>query len=128
MKVLKDLRFIKCKKGLTIEDILFLVILFVNLGIVLMVLSQGMSGNDYWWHVKTGEWILHHGRIPENDIFKGLADLDERGYFVPENIVSTKTPGVFVAGDCCAKTLRQVATACSDGAYAAIEACNFLSK
>ena len=72
VKVLKDLRFIKCKKGLTIENILFLVILFVNLGIVLMVLSQGMSGNDYWWHVKTGEWILHHGRIPENDIFSWI--------------------------------------------------------
>ena len=72
--------------------------------------------------------FLAVGLVPENDIFKGLADLDERGYFVPENIVSTKTPGVFVAGDCCAKTLRQVATACSDGAYAAIEACNFLSK
>ena len=51
---------------------------------------------------------------------------DDRGYFVPQNICHTKTPGIFVAGDCCAKTLRQVATACSDGAYAAIAACDYL--
>ena len=36
------------------------------------------------------------------------------------------TPGVFVAGDCRAKSLRQVATACSDGARAAVAACEFL--
>jgi thioredoxin reductase (NADPH) len=66
------------------------------------------------------------GLIPENDAFKGLVDLDERGYFVPQNICNTKTPGLFVAGDCNAKTLRQVATACSDGAYAAIAACDYL--
>ena len=72
--------------------------------------------------------FLAVGLVPENGNFASLADLDERGYFVPESIVGTKTPGVFVAGDCCAKTLRQVTTACSDGAYAAIEACNYLSK
>jgi len=72
--------------------------------------------------------FLAVGLVPENGNFVSLADLDERGYFVPESIVGTKTPGVFVAGDCCAKTLRQVTTACSDGAYAAIEACNYLSK
>ena len=72
--------------------------------------------------------FLAVGLVPENGNFASLADLDERGYFVPESIVGTKTPGVFVAGDCCAKILRQVTTACSDGAYAAIEACNYLSK
>ena len=70
--------------------------------------------------------FLAVGLVPENDAFASLADLDERGYFVPENICHTKTPGIFVAGDCCTKTLRQVATACSDGAYAAIAACDFL--
>ncbi|SEQ65158.1 thioredoxin reductase (NADPH) [Lachnospiraceae bacterium NE2001] len=72
--------------------------------------------------------FLAVGLVPENEAFGSLADLDERGYFVPENIVGTKTPGIFVAGDCCAKTLRQVATACSDGAYAAIAACDYLKK
>ena len=55
-------------------------------------------------------------------IFTGLADVDSAGYFVAEDICNTKTPGIYVAGDCRAKTLRQVATACSDGAYAAMAA------
>ena len=70
--------------------------------------------------------FLAVGLVPENGAFAGLAELDDRGYFVPQNICHTKTPGIFVAGDCCAKTLRQVATACSDGAYAAIAACDYL--
>ena len=70
--------------------------------------------------------FLAVGLVPENDAFAELADLDERGYFVPDNICHTKTPGIFVAGDCCTKTLRQVATACSDGAYAAIAACDYI--
>ncbi|SNU09374.1 thioredoxin reductase (NADPH) [Lachnospiraceae bacterium] len=70
--------------------------------------------------------FLAVGLVPENGAFASLAELDERGYFVPQNICHTKTPGLFVAGDCCSKTLRQVATACSDGAYAAIGACDYL--
>ena len=70
--------------------------------------------------------FLAVGLVPDNGAFSSLAELDERGYFVPQNICHTKTPGLFVAGDCCSKTLRQVATACSDGAYAAIGACDYL--
>ncbi|MCR5203303.1 MAG: FAD-dependent oxidoreductase [Lachnospiraceae bacterium] len=72
--------------------------------------------------------FLAVGLIPDNDAFKDLTDLDERGYFVPENICHTKTPGLFVAGDCCQKTLRQVTTACADGAYAAVWATEFLNS
>ena len=72
--------------------------------------------------------FLAVGLVPENDAFKELADLDERGYFVPDNICNTKTPGLFVAGDCCQKTLRQVTTACADGAYAAISACDYIKS
>lgn len=66
--------------------------------------------------------FLAIGLVPENGIFTGLADVDGAGYFVAEDICNTKTPGIYVAGDCRAKTLRQVATACSDGAYAAMAA------
>ena len=72
--------------------------------------------------------FLAIGLVPENGAFAEWADLDERGYFKPSDIVNTKTPGIFVAGDCCQKTLRQVTTACSDGAYAAIRACDYLQK
>ena len=70
--------------------------------------------------------ILAVGLVPDNDAFAELAKLDDRGYFVSSENCTTATPGIFVAGDCRVKTLRQVATACSDGAYAAIEACNFI--
>ena len=72
--------------------------------------------------------FLAIGLVPENSAFSELAELDNRGYFVPENICDTKTPGLFVAGDCCTKTLRQVTTASSDGAYAAIHACDYLNR
>ncbi len=71
--------------------------------------------------------FLAVGLVPENSAFAKYADLDSRGYFVPDDIVNTKTPGLFVAGDCCQKTLRQVTTACADGAYAAIRACDFIN-
>ena len=66
------------------------------------------------------------GLIPENGIYSEYADLDERGYFLSDESTLTKTPGVFVAGDCRKKTVRQVTTACADGAAAALAACEFL--
>lgn len=71
--------------------------------------------------------FLAIGLVPDNGPYAELAQLDARGYFDADESCRTKTPGVFVAGDCRAKTLRQVATACSDGAVAAIAACNYLN-
>ena len=70
--------------------------------------------------------FLAVGLIPENGAFKDLAELDGRGYFAADESCLTKTPGIFVAGDCRAKTLRQVVTACADGAMAAIAAGKYL--
>ena len=70
--------------------------------------------------------FLAVGLVPENDAFAGVAQLDKRGYFEAGEDCLTKTPGIFAAGDCRSKTLRQVATACSDGAQAAVEACHYL--
>ncbi len=72
MKSSRNLSFRELKNNLTVEKILFISILIINLGIVYMCLGQGISGNDYWWHVKTGEWIVHNGRIPNKDIFSWL--------------------------------------------------------
>ncbi len=68
------------------------------------------------------------GLIPENDIFSTLTELDSRGYFASGEDCMTKTAGVFVAGDCRAKRIRQITTACSDGAVAALAACEYLDK
>ena len=68
------------------------------------------------------------GLIPENNAFRDLADLDPQGYFATDEGCTTRTPGVFVAGDCRSKAIRQVATAVSDGAVAALAACRFLDR
>lgn len=66
------------------------------------------------------------GLIPENDNFKGIADLNDLGYFDSAEDCRTKTPCVFVAGDARSKRIRQITTAVADGAVAAMAACNFI--
>ena len=72
--------------------------------------------------------FLAVGLIPNNEPFANMASLNGQGYFAADETGVTQTEGVFVAGDCRTKGLRQVATACSDGANAAINASNYLSK
>ena len=67
------------------------------------------------------------GRIPNTSLFAGLVDLDASGYVVADETCHTSTPGIFVAGDCRTKDLRQLVTAAADGAIAATECLNFLS-
>ena len=68
------------------------------------------------------------GQVPNNDIFTELADVGADGYFLPNVTMATKTPGFFVAGDCTNKPVRQVATAISDGAVAAVSACRYIDS
>ncbi|MBO5747353.1 MAG: FAD-dependent oxidoreductase [Clostridia bacterium] len=68
------------------------------------------------------------GLVPENEPFKNVADLDQYGYVDSDEKCLTKTPGVFVAGDCRQKTVRQVTTATADGAVAAINACRYIDS
>ncbi len=62
------------------------------------------------------------GYIPQTDIFKGKIEMDERGYLLGDANMKTNIEGVFVAGDCRQKPLRQVVTATADGAIASISA------
>lgn len=66
------------------------------------------------------------GLVPQNDPFKGLISIDERGYACAGEDCLTKTAGIFVAGDCRSKKVRQVTTASSDGAVAALAACEYI--
>ncbi len=67
------------------------------------------------------------GRIPENEGFSALIDLDPAGYAVAGENCRTKAPGVFVAGDNRTKEVRQLVTAAADGAVAATEAVKYLN-
>ena len=62
------------------------------------------------------------GLAPDNGNFASLAQLDNYGYFASGEDCRTATPGIFVAGDCRAKRVRQVTTAVADGAVAALAA------
>ena len=68
------------------------------------------------------------GRIPKNDIFKNLINLDEAGYAIANEDCKTNVSGIFVAGDCRVKDVRQLTTATSDGAVAATQAIKYLNK
>ena len=70
--------------------------------------------------------FLAVGLVPENGPFGHLAALNNWGYFDSGEDCATRTPGLFVAGDCRSKTIRQVVTAASDGAIAAMAACRYL--
>ena len=70
--------------------------------------------------------FLAVGLMPENDPFAQFADLNDWGYFDSGEDCTTKTPGLFVAGDCRSKRIRQVTTAAGDGAVAAMAACRYL--
>ena len=72
--------------------------------------------------------FLAVGLVPENGAFAGLAELDSRGYFAAGEDCTTATEGLFVAGDCRNKNIRQVVTAAGDGAIAAMAACRYLEQ
>ena len=68
------------------------------------------------------------GLVPQNEPFAELISLDARGYADSDENCLTKTDGVFVAGDCRKKNIRQVATAAADGAIAALAACDYIDS
>ena len=70
--------------------------------------------------------FLAVGLQPENEPFAQLAKLNDWGYFDVGEDCCTATPGLFVAGDCRSKRIRQVVTAAGDGAIAAMAACRYL--
>ena len=62
------------------------------------------------------------GQMPDNTAFASVVDLDEKGYIIGKEDCLTNTPGVFTAGDCRTKAVRQLTTAAADGAVAALAA------
>ena len=72
--------------------------------------------------------FLAVGLMPENDAFAAHTELNQWGYFDSAEDCRTRTEGLFVAGDCRSKRIRQVVTAASDGAVAAMAACMYLDQ
>ena len=78
--------------------------------------------------VPTSAVFVAFGRQPDCGLIASLADFDEQGYAASGENCSTKTPGLFVAGDCRSKEVRQLTTATADGTIAATAACEYLEK
>ena len=68
------------------------------------------------------------GHQPDNAAFAEYLELDGAGYAASGEDCRTRTPGLFVAGDCRRKTVRQLTTAAADGAVAALAACAYLDS
>ena len=68
------------------------------------------------------------GQQPENGAFAEFAALSPSGYIIADESCTTGTDGIFAAGDCRTKAIRQVVTATADGASAALAACRYLDR
>ena len=110
-----------------------------NVELVLDSVSVELTGEDRVSglevkNVKTGELrkldvdgiFVAIGQIPSNALFKDFVALDAAGYVVAGENCRTDVKGVFAAGDCRTKKIRQLTTAASDGAIAALEACEYI--
>ena len=94
-----------------------------------MVGDEGLTGLKLK-NVKTEEErelavdcvFLYVGVHPNTDFVKDLVKLDESGLIVTDEDMRTSAPGIFAAGDCRSKTLKQVVTAVGEGAAAAFSA------
>lgn len=74
---------------------------------------------------KTNNVFVAIGQVPQNEVFKDLVDSD-KGFIITDEEMRTKTEGLFACGDTRKKEIRQVVTACNDGAIAAMSAVKYL--
>lgn len=91
-----------------------------------VVLNKTATGEKLT--VKPDGLFVAIGQAPENEPFRSVCDLNDYGYIVADESCTTKTPGVYAAGDCRTKAIRQIVTATGDGAVAALAACRYLEQ
>lgn len=75
---------------------------------------------------KTKAVFVAVGQVPNNKMFENVVELDKYGYIVADENCKTSCDGIYAAGDCRVKSVRQVATAVGDGATAATFACRYI--
>lgn len=77
-------------------------------------------------NIKVSGLFIAVGQEPDNYDFQSVIKLDEKGYVIAGEDCRTETNGIFTAGDCRTKSVRQLTTAASDGAVVAIGACEYI--
>ena len=78
--------------------------------------------------IKLDGLFIAIGLIPQNEAFRNVIALNDYGYADADETCTTETKGIFVAGDCRSKKIRQVTTAAADGAIAALAACDYIDS
>lgn len=94
-------------------------------GRVERLLCRNLTSGKEFYYPTDGVFVFI-GTIPNTEFLKGQVEMDEIGYVLTDENMVTSLPGVFAAGDCRKKALRQVITAASDGAIAAVMAEKYL--
>lgn len=89
-----------------------------------LILNDRKEGKEFKLDV-SGVFVAV-GQIPKNEVFEDLVKLDESGFILAAEDCITSRPGVFAAGDCRTKEVRQLTTAAADGAVAALAACKYI--
>lgn len=90
-----------------------------------LLLNNKKTGKVYKLDV-SGVFIAV-GHIPQNEIFADAVKLDDSGFILAAEDCVTSHPGIFAAGDCRTKEVRQLTTAAADGAVAALAACKYIA-
>ena len=72
--------------------------------------------------------FIYVGFLPNSKFLEGIVELDDSGYIKADEKMQTSTPGIFAAGDICSKNVRQVTTACAEGAIAAMSVRGYLKR
>lgn len=85
-----------------------------------------ITGEEKW--IPTSAVFVAFGRQPDCGLIADFADFDTQGYALSGENCATKTSGLFVAGDCRSKEVRQLTTATADGTIAATAACEYLDR
>lgn len=80
------------------------------------------------WEKPCSGVFIFVGMVPNTAFLKGLVEMDQRGYILTDEDMRTSLPGAFACGDARRKLLRQVVTACGDGATAARAAARYVEE
>ena len=80
------------------------------------------------WELPVSALFVAIGQEPDNAAFQELVRLDPQGYIMADESCETGTDGIFTAGDCRTKKVRQLTTAAADGAVAALAACEYIDR
>lgn len=90
-----------------------------------LILNNKKTGEDF--RIPVSGVFVAIGQVPKNEAFADAVKLDDSGFVLAGEDCLTSAPGIFAAGDCRTKEVRQLTTAAADGAVAALAACSYIS-